>query len=242
MYKHWQLLLFSCFVLFFSCKSQQKNANKPIAKIENHTKGNLEIKVAPFGLDNNKITVGQILTDGSILLKWPALDSISSDDKAFYMSSLKRVAGMSFCNEKQIEESSKTAKAVEVQLELYSKGKPVGFLYPATQKDMRHNASLNRHTSLVLGSYLTWVYSDSDGNFKASCKVNMESEGVYNFEEVTKYDLKLKQGWNIINHTLVEKEDWESESKKGSFPKTVTITSVTNIPNTINWYINYFGQ
>ncbi|VAW69229.1 hypothetical protein MNBD_GAMMA10-3359, partial [hydrothermal vent metagenome] len=39
-------------------------------------------------------------------------------------------------------------------------------------------------------------------------KVNLDSENNYNFKEVTNYDIQLKEGWNIVKHTLVEKEDW----------------------------------
>ena len=243
MKNHWQFLVFLSLILLQGCKTQQNvSTNNSIPKIENHTKGKLEIKVAPFGLDNIKITVGQILADGSIHFKWNNIDLNTIDNSELYMSSIKRIVGMSFCHEKQIETSSKTVKAVKTQLALYSNGKSVGFLYPATQKEIQHNTSLNRHSSLVLGSYLSWVYSDGDGDFKAMCKVNMESGSIYSFKEVTNYDIKLKTGWNIIKHTLVEKEDWKSESGQGSFPKTITKTSITDIPDDINWYVNYIGE
>ena len=35
------------------------------------------------------------------------------------MSSIKNVVGMTFCNEKTIEESNKTTKVVKVELSLY---------------------------------------------------------------------------------------------------------------------------
>ena len=75
MKKHWLLLVLSFFLLQ-ACKVQQNinTTNPSIPKIENYTKGKLEIKVAPFGLDGIKITVGQILTDGSIHFKWQNID------------------------------------------------------------------------------------------------------------------------------------------------------------------------
>jgi hypothetical protein len=234
------ILLIFC----LSCKAQQNNhtSNSSIPKIENYTKGKLDIKVAPFGLDGIKITVGQILKDGTIHFNWAEIDLSTIEDSEFYMSSIKRVVGMTFCNKKQIEQSSKTAKVVKVELSLYNKGKYVGSLYPATQKEIMDNVSLNRQTSLVLGSFLSWYYSDSDGNFKAMCEVNNERENTYNFKEVTSYNIQFKKGWNIIEHTLVEKEDWKNESEQGSLPKTVTEISINNIPNNIKWYLKYFGE
>jgi hypothetical protein len=241
--KHWLLLALSFFFLQTS-KAQYNtdSANPSIPKIENYTQGKFDIKVAPFGLDGIKITVGQILKDGSIHFKWQNIDLNSIEDYEFYMSSIKNVAGMTFCNEKEIEESSNVTKAVEVQLSVYKKNRYVGILYPATQKEILDNTSLNRHTSLVLGSYLSWYYSDGSANFKAMCEVNLESENNYDFKEVTKYDISLKEGWNIVKHTLVEKEDWNNELNQGSLPKLITKTSVINIPTNINWYLKKFGE
>ena len=59
---------------------------------------------------------------------------------------------------------------------------------------------------------------------------------------MTNYDILLKEGWNIVKHTLVEKEDWKNESNQGSLPKLITKTSITTIPNNINWYLKYFGE
>jgi len=243
MKKHWLLLGLS-FFLFQACKVQQNinTTNPSIPKIENYTKGKLEINVAPFGLDGIQINVGQIIADGSIHFKWENIDLNSIEDSDFYMSSIKKVVGMSFCNEKQIEESNETAEVFEAQLSLYDNGKYIGLLYPATKKEVQDNGSLNRHTSLVLGSYLSWYYSDSDANFKAMCTVNAEWEDDYNFKEVTSYDIQLKEGWNIVKHTLVEKEDWKSESMQGSLPKTITKTSIANVPGDINWYLSVFGE
>jgi hypothetical protein len=125
---------------------------------------------------------------------------------------------------------------------LYKNGQQVGSLFPATQKEMEDNGSLNRYTSLILGSEISWFYSDSDVTFKATCTVNNESEGYYNFKEVTTYDIKFNKGWNLVQHTLAEKEDWKNGEEQGSLPKTMTKTTITKIPETINWYVKYWGN
>jgi len=220
-------------------KAQQTQVILP--KIENYTKGELEIKTVPFGLEN-PITVGKITADGSIHFNWNS-DISSIKDPQFYMSSIKNAVGMTFCNDKVIEQNNQEAKVVDTKgLFLYKYGQQVGALYPATQKEIEDNKGINRSTSLVLGSTVSWYYSDSDVQFKATCTVNNKRENVYDFKEITSYDIQFTKGWNMVLQTLVEKEDWKNETEKGSLPKTITKTSVAKIPNTINWYLNYWAN
>lgn len=225
------------------CTAQQNQSKTNTPKIENYNKGELIIKVAPFGLNGNEITVGKVAKDGTIYFNWPETNLSTIKDSDFYMGSIDRAVGMSFCNDKQIEDIDESAKVVKVEeLSLFKKGRYVGSLYPATDNKIQDNASLNRHSSLVLGSSLYWYYSDSDSRFKAKCSVNLELENTYAFKEVTTYEIQLKKGWNLVKHTLVEKEDWKNETGQGSLPKTITKTSIINIPININWYMKYFGK
>jgi len=101
MKKHLLLLVLSFFLLQTSkAQNNIEITNPSIPKIENYTKGKLDIKVAPFGLDGIKITVGQILKDGSIHFNWQNIDLNSIEDHEFYLSSIKNVVGMTFYNEK----------------------------------------------------------------------------------------------------------------------------------------------
>lgn len=95
---------------------------------------------------------------------------------------------------------------------------------------------------MILGSTISWVYADSDVVFNGKCSVNFNQENVYNFKEVTSYDLHFEKGWNMILNTLVEKKDWKKGTALGSLPKTMTKTSITKIPKTINWYLNYWAK
>ncbi len=236
--KTYVLFLF-IFIYFQPCKAQQTQTELPI--IENYTKGELELKVTPFGLEN-PISVGKVTADGTIHFNWNS-DISSIKDPQFFMSSIKNTVGMTFCNDKEIEQSNEEAKASNTkELLLYKYGQPVGALYPATQKEIEDNTGENRYKSLVLGSTISWAYSDSDVVFKAKCTVNMERENVYDFKEVTSYTIHFKKGWNIILNTLLEKEDWKNGEELGSLPKTMTKTSITKIPTTINWYLNYWAN
>lgn len=236
--KTFVLFLFTI-TLFQSCKAQQTQTTLP--KIEDYSKGELEIKVTPFGLENS-ISVGKITADGTIHLSWNN-DISSIKDPEFYMDSIKNALGMTFCNDKEIEQNNKEANSVDSSgLFLYKNGQQVGALYPATQKEIESNEGANRRTSLVLGSTISWYYSDSDVVFNGKCSVNIQQENVYDFKEVTSYTIQFNKGWNMILNTLVEKEDWKNGTEMGSLPKTMTKTSITKIPNTINWYLNYWAE
>ena len=221
------------------CKAQQTQAK--LTGIENYTKGKLIIKVTPFGLDN-PITVGEIKADGTIHFNWSNNINFIKDPH-FFMSSIKNTVGMTFCNDKEIEQSNEEAIAVESgTLFLYKNGQLVGALFPATQKEIEGNIGENRSTSLVLGSTISWFYSDSNLLFKAKCSINNKRENVYDFKEVTDYTIHFKKGWNMVLNTLVEKEDWKNETKKGSLPKTIRKESIERIPITINWYVKYWAK
>lgn len=210
-------------------------------KVEDYSKGELEIKVTPFGLEN-PIYVGKITADGTIRFNWDN-DITSIKDSEFFMSSIKNTVGMTFCNDKEIEQNNKDAKSLDSNgLFLYKDGQQVGALMAGTEKGIEDNKGSNRSTSLILGSTISWIYADSDVIFNGKCSVNFEQENVYNFKEVTSYSLHFEKGWNMILNTLVEKEDWKNGTELGSLPKTMTKTSITEIPNTMNWYLNYWAD
>ncbi len=239
---HSRILLTGILILsLLSCAAQQQTQLlNTFPKVENYTKGALDLVVVPFGLNGNEINVGKILADGTIHFDWPEIELNTIEGSEYFMLSINKAVGMSFCNDKQIEEESTEAKAVDSKtIFLYKKGMQVGTLYPATHKEMQDNGSLNRHSSLVLGSEISWFYSDDIASFKAKCMVKVEWENSYNFDEVTTYNIHFKKGWNMVQHTLSEKEDWRNETAHGSLPKTISKNTITKIPENINWYVNY---
>ncbi len=234
------LIIFLATASLLSCKVQQVKTSLP--KIENYTHGEVEIIASPFGIDN-EIKVGKVSVDGTIQFDWPEIDSKIIEANEYSLESVKRVVGMNVCHDEQIEENNEGIKVTDTKvLFLYKYGQKVGSLYPATQKELEDNVGSNRHSSLVLGSTISWYYSDGDGTFKAKCTVNTEWENSYNFKEVTSYELHFKKGWNIVQHTLLEKEDWKNDTDHGSLPKTINKKTIVNIPSDINWYLKYWAN
>ena len=226
-------------VQLLSCKAQRVPPSLP--RIENYAKGELDIVVLPFGMEN-PIYVGKILADGSISFNWDTkIDNIKA--KEFFMSSVENALSISLCNSKEPAQIKNQPKLATVSgLVLYKNGRLVGSLFPATKDKIRDNGGSNRRTSLVLGSFISYYYSDGDIQFKTECTQNLKYGDLYDFLEVTSYNVHFKEGWNMVLNTLSEKEDWNYEESSGSLPKTLSKISITQIPENIEWFAHYTGE
>lgn len=183
-------------------------------KIEDYTFGNLEMKVIPFGL-GKEINVGKILEDGTIEFEWPEIELNSIESSSVFMESLKdALLGMNYCEEDQIEENSENCTVVNTQyIYLYKDKKQVGVLFPATDRSLLDNEPSNIYSKLSPESSLSWFYSDGGCVFKAKCIENMEWEGKCNFEKENTYAIHLKKkGWNIVQYSLTEIEEFKDEN------------------------------
>lgn len=130
------VLFLFVFTLIKPCAAQKTPTTLP--KVEDYSKGELEIKVTPFGLEN-PIQVGKITADGTIHFSWDN-DISSIKDPEFFMSSIKNTVGMTFCNDKEIEQNNEDAKSMlSNELFLYKGRQQVGTLFAGTQKAIEDN-------------------------------------------------------------------------------------------------------
>jgi len=237
------ILFLLVFTLYQPCKAQQSQTALP--KIENYTKGELEIKVAPFGADDadyvNEIKVGHISLDGSIHFKWPEINLEDYKANGFFMHKLDFLLGMYNCNEEKIEDKNEDIKAADTKfLLLYNKyGDFVGSLHPATHKEIE-----NSHSFLTIGSYFTWFYSNGDGKLNAICtrynRIKDSNEYDKNSIYNTKiYNINFKKGWNLVEHKVLEVKDQKWNDHLRSMRYKEEKLSINKIPNTVNWYLNY---
>ncbi len=238
--------LFTILFLFFIpltniCLAQENFTIDPSAKIEDYNFGPLDLKVVPFGL-GQEINVGKILADGSIQFNWPLIDLTSIENTNIFMEPLKSVLlGMSYCEDDQITEETENCKVVNTQfIYLYKNDKQLGVLYPASAKEVIDNEPANSYGKLVKGSSLSWFYSDSECNFKAQCSERLEWEGKYDFNKENIYRVHLKKGWNIVQYSLEEIENYKDENGEGKMEKKVLQESLENIPDHIQWYVKSF--
>lgn len=227
-------ILFTTLSIWF-CKAQ---------KIENYIKGELEIRVVPFGYDNlteNLIKVGYISTEGTIHFKWPEINHEDYKGSGFFMHKLDFLLGMYNCNEETIKEKNEEIKAAHSKFFLlYNEyGDQVGSLYPATHKEID-----NSDRFLTIGSFFTWFYSNGDGKLNGVCtsynRVKDSNEfnknSIYHIKD---YDINFKKGWNIVEHKLLETEEVNNGDQKYDRRYKEQKKSISKIPNTVNWYLKY---
>ncbi len=237
--KKWVLFLF-VFTLFQSAKAQKMQSTSP--KIENYTKGELEIKIAPFGLEN-PISVGKVTADGTIHFDFPEIDLNATEETPFFsMQKMGRAVGMFVCHDKEVEQNTETVEAIEIKdVFLYKYGQQVGALLRATQKEMLDD-------DFVIGSTISWFYSNGEGEFKANCTTYEDDETAKDgldrntIRNKTSYNISFKKGWNIVSHSLLEKKDITTDTGQYSKRLIEQKESVANIPATMNWYLNYWAN
>jgi len=225
------IVMLSCYVL------QAQNA---LPKIENYTKAELVIRVAPFGLDGNEITVGRISVDGKVHFKWPEIDEADFEASGLFMLKLESFAGMVGCNDKEIEEKKGDIKAVDTKFFLlYNQyGDAVGSLHPSTHKDIRDA------NSLTVGSYFSWFYSNGDGALKGACTQyntleNNAEPDKNSVRSIKISDLNFKKGWNIVEHRLLEVNEQKSNDQSYRVRFKEQIISIDKIPISIKWNMEY---
>lgn len=228
-------------VLSVNCKAQSNFDLESLLKIEDYTYGSLEMKVIPFGL-GKEIYIGKILEDGTIHFEWPKIESASIESSSIFMEPIKTVLlGMNYCEEDQIKDNSENCSVVNTQyIYLYKDKKQVGVLFPSTDHAILDNEPANIYSNLTSGSSLSWFYSDGDCVFIAKCVEKLEWEGKYNFERENTYDIHLKKGWNIVQYTLSEIEEFKDENGAGKMEKKVQMKTLDRIPGNIKWHIKTF--
>jgi len=223
-------------VVFFLCQSVVAQNEKTILpKIEDYPKGELEIKIKSFG-ENNPITIGKVLADGTIYFDWPELDLAEIKDNNYFTTSIKHFIGSNACKDPNAIITKEDAILVETKyLFLFKYGQAVGSIIPSTQKGQQHNTS-------EIGSTLKWIYSYEETNVNAIGKVKLEWEDLYSIDQTTEYNLNFKKGWNLVSHSLEEIEKWQKGEEKGSQPKRITVKSIDEIPTDMHWHLRYWAN
>ena len=227
------VLFLFVFTLFQSAIAQQTQAT--LSKVENYTKGELELKITSFG-DKNPITIGKVMADGTIHFNWLEADLSKTNENDYMTRSIENFYGGNFCHDSNAVVTNENAILVETKyIYLFKYDQPVGSIIPSTQKNKEHNKD-------QLGSTINWIYSDSETNVKANCSEKKEWEDLYSFDQTIAYDLKFKKGWNLVSNTLIEIEEWDTEKEKGSLPKTRIIQSLDQIPTNMHWQLKYWAN
>lgn len=210
-------------------------------KEDNSTPGELELKVIPFGI-GNEISVGQINDSGAIQFDWPKISLDSIENSSVFMEATNRVLlRRSYCEDDQIIENTQDCLVVDTQyIYLFKEDRRIGVLYPVSQEEMISNELTNIYANIVLGSTITWFYSNGTCIFKANCSQRIEWEGKYDFMKESNYDIQLKEGWNMVEHSIIEKEQWKDDLGEGNTERKDSKKTVDKVPENIKWYVKIF--
>lgn len=210
-------------------------------KEDNSTPGELELKVIPFGI-GNEISVGQINDSGAIQFDWPKISLDSIENSSVFMEATNRVLlRRSYCEDDQIIENTQDCLVVDTQyIYLFKEDRRIGVLYPVSQEEMINNELTNIYANIVLGSTITWFYSNGTCIFKANCSQRIEWEGKYDFMKESNYDIQLKEGWNMVEHSIIEKEQWKDDLGEGNTERKDSKKTVDKVPENIKWYVKIF--
>ena len=241
MFKYSILSIALSILLLTSCKAQSSQTSNQAPKVDNYTYGEHDLKVIPFGI-GKEINVGKINEDGTIELNWPEIDLATIENRAVFMEDLKRVITRgSYCEDDQIEENNEDCLVVDTEyIHLFKNEKRVGILFPGSQKDLLENHPSSPYENLALGTSISWYYSSGTGIFKANCSENIVWEGKYDFNKERNYDIQLKEGWNMVQFDMFEKEEWKDEVGTGNMEKKGSKKTIDKIPENINWYVKMF--
>jgi hypothetical protein len=219
--------------LFVSIIAEAQQTALP--KIDNYTKGELEIKIISFG-EKNPITIGKVTADGTIHFNWLKADLSKTNDNDYMTRSIENFYGGKFCRNSNPVITNENAILVETKyIYLFKYGQRVGAIMPSTQIGQEHNKD-------QLGSTINWIYSDSETSVKATCSEKKEWQDLYSFDQTIAYDLKFKKGFNLVSYTLKENEEWDKGTEKGRLPKTTIIQSVDQIPSNMHWHLKYWAN
>lgn len=210
-------------------------------KEDNSTPGELELKVIPFGI-GNEISVGQINDSGAIQFDWPKISLDSIENSSVFMEATNRVLlRRSYCEDDQIIENTQDCLVVDTQyIYLFKEDRRIGVLYPVSQEEMISNELTNIYANIILGSTITWFYSNGTCIFKANCSQRIEWEGKYDFMKESNYDIQLKEGWNMVEHSIIEKEQWKDDLGEGNTERKDSKKTVDKVPENIKWYVKIF--
>ncbi|WP_432410669.1 hypothetical protein [Rasiella sp. SM2506] len=240
--KNYILLLF-IFTLLQSCKAQQSNGT--LLKVENHLIGELDytheaLDLMQMQVNGEEISLGIINTDGTILFNLPEFDikalydSIPLQKYKFHSLFLMD----SGCKDRDIFAETPfdgvyAQKYDPVYITKY--GKNIAILYPVTNEKMLTN---NQYVSksLAVGSKYFWLYIDRAIVYNDEC-VKTSFKGNYDIEVAISTNIQFEKGWNFIEESLVEIQDYSRDDYHTTLPKKIQFTKSAPASKKVKWFL-----
>jgi len=155
-----------------------------------------------------------------------------------WKASLKTVQGTFSCMAGDLSITNAETNLSSLPKQLYvfkSENEILGLLMPTSNQAIANYFQSYGQENTQKGKYLEWTYLDEPASVNGSCSTNTFTQDSQSFEDVRKYALELKKGWNLIEYEITEVFE---ESSGKIHPKTTVIQHIENIPAEINWYFS----
>ncbi len=212
--------------------------NAQTTKLSEKPKGELdyakqELKLILTQLDRTEYPAGKISKKGTIHFKLPEFDLKKEYDKVgFANNALNVLLEMGTCNNQDpFKNPYNDIYSYKYDISVKKYGLPVAGLKAVSNKNVLKNNQYSADT-LYTGSNYYWFYVDRDVTFKYDC-INLQ-----NGKEISQTaNMKLKKGWNFIEETLTEKQQFSRNDYTGDMPKTITYSIANPSDKNIKWYI-----
>jgi len=237
------ILILLILIYFQPCKAQQSQTTLP--KVENHLKGALDYTLEALDLmqmqaNGEEISLGIINTDGTILFNLPEFDikalydSIPLQKYKFHSLFLMD----SSCKDRDIfAETPFDGVYAQKYDPLYIKkhGKNIAVLYPLSDEKMLTN---NQYVSksLAVGSKYFWLYIDRAIVYSDEC-VKTSFKGNYDIEVAISTNIQFEKGWNFIEESLVEIQDYSRDEYNTTLPKKIQFTQSAPASKKVKWFL-----
>ena len=237
------ILFLFVLTLIQTCKAQKTHTVIP--KVENHLKGELDYTHEALDLmqtqaNGEEISLGIINTDGTILFNLPEFDikalydSIPLQQYKFHSLFLMD----SSCKDRDIFAETPfddvyAQKYDPVYITKY--GKNIAILYPVTNDKMLTN---NQYVSksLAVGSKYFWLYIDRAIVYNDEC-VKTSFKGNYDIEVAISANIQFEKGWNFIEESLVEIQDYSRDDYHTTLPKKIQFTQSAPASKKVKWFL-----
>ncbi|MDP3470657.1 MAG: hypothetical protein Q8S14_02195 [Algoriphagus sp.] len=109
-----------------------------------------------------------------------------------------------------------------------------GILYAASSKEIADWLYNYGDGAIGPGYYLQFYYLEGPAKAKGDCVLEtFTGEGDESYEEMTRIDLDLQAGWNIIRYGI---EEVFTSSTGKIYPSQMTVTRLGDLPEDLNWF------
>ena len=213
-------------------------AQKISGKVANHKKGDMDVVLTLFGLDE-PVKIGTLDTDGNLqfdLSSYPA-ENLSEEETGFFIDRL--VYGFEYVcgNPDDFPEGEPKIARSAGFIALWANNQWSGTLFSVTDEKLKLWMEDNGYNDAVEASYYKVLLVTEDVVIQKKCN-NFDYYNDKDVEVTLEYDIHLKKGLNFVEYQLqsVFKTDPEI---RAAFPDKIKITNPVENPPII-WMASYF--